>query len=145
MQKAMAGFAATLAAALLASAGLVAQQHDRKPQPPERQHQWLQQFVGEWAVESVCTMPGQDEVKSKGTESVRPLGDLWIVSDTEGTYADMPVRTMVTLGYDPEKDRFVGTSVCTSSSHLWNLEGKLDDANKALTLETDGPDPSNPG
>jgi hypothetical protein len=47
--------------------------------------------------------------------------------------------TMVTLGYDPQKKRYVGTFVGSMMTNLWVYEGQLDDEGKVLTLDTEGP------
>jgi hypothetical protein len=46
---------------------------------------------------------------------------------------------VMTLGYDPEKGRFVGTWVGSMMPVLWVYDGGLDEAGKVLTLEADGP------
>jgi hypothetical protein len=57
--------------------------------------------------------------------------------------AEMPgggEATMVmTLGYDPEKKRFIGTWVGSMMTHMWIYEGTLDESGKVLTLDTVGP------
>ena len=112
------------------------------PMPqPQAEHEWLQQLVGEWTVDVEASMgPGTPTEKSTGTERVRPLGDVWIVGETEG---GMPgggtANMMVTLGYDPAKERFVGTWVGSMMTNMWVYEGTLDAARTTLTLETEGP------
>jgi hypothetical protein len=53
--------------------------------------------------------PGQPASKFEGSESVRPLGGLWILAEGQG---EMPgcgaATTVLTLGYDPQKQRYVG-------------------------------------
>jgi hypothetical protein len=47
---------------------------------PQREHQWLQKLIGEWTCESEATMePGKPPERFTGTESVRSLGDLWVL------------------------------------------------------------------
>jgi hypothetical protein len=47
---------------------------------PQKEHAWLQQLVGEWAYETECSMePDKAPEKFSGVETVRPLGDLWIL------------------------------------------------------------------
>src|SRR5215207_10023673 len=47
---------------------------------PKPEHRWLQQFVGEWTFETEAVMgPDQPPMKYTGTESVRTLGDLWVL------------------------------------------------------------------
>ena len=109
---------------------------------PQKEHQWLQKLVGEWTFESDCSMgPGKPSEKFKGTESVRSLGGLWILAEGQG---EMPgggaMTTMMTLGYDPQKKRYVGTFVASMMTHLWVYDGALDAAERVLTLDTEGPD-----
>ena len=111
---------------------------------PQREHKWLQKLVGEWTSESeMTTEPGKPTETCKGTESVRSLGGLWILGEGQG---EMPgggdARMLLTLGYDPQKRRFVGTWVGSMMTHLWVYDGFLDAAAKVLTLETEGPDMS---
>jgi hypothetical protein len=50
-----------------------------------------------------------------------------------------PATTLMTLGYDPQKQRYVGTFVGSMMTHLWVYEGALDAAGAVLTLATEGP------
>jgi hypothetical protein len=108
---------------------------------PQKEHQWLQRLVGEWTSEADATMgPGKPPEKFKGTESVRSLGGLWILAEGQG---EMPgggaATTMMTLGYDPRKQRYVGTWVGSMMTYLWVYDGELDAAGRALTLNAEGP------
>jgi hypothetical protein len=47
--------------------------------------------------------------------------------------------TILTLGYDPQKKRFVGTFISTMMANLWVYEGQMDAAERVVTLECDGP------
>jgi len=80
---------------------------------PQTEHQWLNRFIGEWISESECSMgPDQLSSKTKGTEVVRSLGGLWIVSEGEGEMPDGGTgKTVMTLGYDPQNNRYVGTFI----------------------------------
>lgn len=108
---------------------------------PQKEHQWLQKLVGEWTSEMDATMePGKPPEKFKGTESVRSLGGLWILAEGQG---EMPgggiATTIMTLGYDPQKKRYVGTFVGSMMTHLWVYDGALDEAERVLTLRAEGP------
>ena len=51
---------------------------------PQKEHLWLQKLVGEWTCEAEMTMkPDEPPAKSKGTETVRSLGGLWILAEGE--------------------------------------------------------------
>ncbi len=109
---------------------------------PQKEHQWLHKLVGEWTYEVEASMgPGQSPAKSKGSESVRSLGGLWILAEGQG---EMPgggaATTLMTLGFDPQKKRYVGTWVGSMMTHLWVYDGALDATEKVLTLDAEGPD-----
>jgi hypothetical protein len=108
---------------------------------PQKEHEWLQKLVGEWTYESEATMePGKPPERFSGTENVRSLGGLWILAEGQG---EMPgggtATTMMTLGYDPQKKRYVGTWVGSMMTYLWVYDGELDAAERVLTLNAQGP------
>ncbi|WP_326540018.1 DUF1579 domain-containing protein [Pseudorhodoferax sp.] len=108
---------------------------------PLEQHRWLAQLAGEWTMDGEADMgPGQPQHRSTGTETVRSLGDLWIVC--EGT-SDMPgggaAQMRMTLGYDPERQAFVGNWVGSMMTLMWVYQGQLDTERRVLTLDTEGP------
>jgi Protein of unknown function (DUF1579) len=108
---------------------------------PQSQHQWLDKFIGKWTSESEYRMePNAEPSKATGTEVVRSIGGLWIVAEGE---SDMPDgctgKTMMTLGFDPQMDRFVGTFVGSMMTNMWLYNGSLDPDRKILTLDTEGP------
>jgi hypothetical protein len=108
---------------------------------PQEEHRWLLKLAGEWTMEAESSMaPGEPPVKSTGIERVRALGDLWIVGESEGEMPGHgPSQAILTLGYDPAKQRFVGTWVGSMMTHLWVYEGRLDAGKKVLTLDCEGP------
>lgn len=126
--------------------------NETKDQPcmnvePQEEHAWLQKLVGEWTVETEMTMgPGQAPTKHKGTESVRAIGGLWIQGEGQGEMPGGGKATMIlTLGYDPEKKRFVGTWLGSMMTHLWIYDGERDAARRVLTLNAEGPDMAGEG
>lgn len=125
-------------AALTSSAG--AQDAPKMP-APQKEHEWLKQFVGEWVLESEMVVePGKPPVKCKGTENVRLLGGFWMVSDLRGEFMGTPVHGVMTLGYDAQKKKYVGTWVCSVSDFMCKYEGTV--AGNVLTLETEAHDPA---
>lgn len=140
----MSNFAAAMLV-LFASNATAADEFPKLP-PPQKEHEWLQQLVGEWDSESEMTVePGKPTFKWKGTESVRSLGGFWIVGENKATIMDKPMSAILTLGYDPEKKKYTGTWVDSHTSYMWKYVGTLDSAGKVLTLETEGPNPMSPG
>jgi hypothetical protein len=105
---------------------------------PQKEHLWLHKLVGEWTTE--MSMSGDTQEKSVGSESVRKLGDLWVLCEGRG---QMPsggtAHMLLTLGYDPHKKRYVGTWVGSMMTWLWVYDGSLDATQKVLTLSSDGP------
>jgi hypothetical protein len=109
---------------------------------PQKEHAWLEKLVGEWTYEGDAAMgPGQVRSRFEGTESVRSLGGLWVVAEGRGEMPGGGDATMImTLGYDPQKERYVGTWVGSMMTHLWVYDGgSLDAAGKVLTLGAEGP------
>jgi len=141
MKTLMGSIGASLTATLLVGAAALAVQDAPKKDAAQKEHQWLQQLAGTWQVEIECNLKPDQPEKSQATESVRQVGDLWVIAESEGTFMGEPASGVMTLGYDAEKQKYVGTSICDGMSHLWVYEGTLDPAGKTLTLETEGPDP----
>lgn len=113
-----------------------------KPPAPAKEHGWLAQLAGEWDTEAEMVLaPSQPTVKSKGTESVRSLGGMWVVSEHKFEAMGAAAGGQMTVGFDPKTKKYVGTWVCSMDSHLWKYEGTLDASGKVLTLETEGPNP----
>lgn len=107
-----------------------------------REQQWLAALVGEWTYEAEASMaPGEPPQRMSGTETVRALGDAWIVCEprADDTSPDAPSTALMTLGYDPAKGRVVGSFVSSGMPFLWVYDGALDASATTLTLDTEGP------
>jgi Protein of unknown function (DUF1579) len=107
---------------------------------PQKEHQWLNKLVGEWTYEGEATMePGKPPEKFRGKESVRSVGGLWVFCEGTGEMPDgCQAVTFMTLGYDPQKGRFVGSWVGSMMSYLWIYSGTLDAEERVLTLDSEG-------
>ncbi len=135
---------AALALTLSATA-LRAQEPPQFPKP-QKEHEWLNQFVGEWETESECTpVPGQPPVKGKMQEKVRSQGSFWIISDGKAEMMGMKMDVVLTIGYSPEKKKYIGTWTDSMMPHMWLYEGTVDSTGKVLTLEAEGPSMLKPG
>jgi hypothetical protein len=106
---------------------------------PRPEHRWLQQIVGDWTHYDERS-EAAGSVEAPWRETVRPLGHLWVLCEAWGNMpGGAPGRTVMTLGYDPARKRYVGTFVGSMMSNLWVYEGTMDPEGRALTLETEGP------
>lgn len=108
---------------------------------PQAEHQWLDKLIGEWNVQSECIM-GPDQPPQKGTATLtcRSMGGLWIIADGKSeTPEGDPFDYMITLGYDPAKQQFVGSFIASVMTHMWPYSGKLDKSGKRLPLDSTGP------
>jgi hypothetical protein len=107
-----------------------------QPVTPQPEHQWLHKLVGEWTYETECIMgPDQPPMKHSGTEVVRSLGGLWTLGEGTNEHG----TSLMTLGYDPVQQRFVGTFVASMMTHLWVYNGSLDADGRVLTMDCEGP------
>jgi hypothetical protein len=57
-----------------------------------------------------------------------------------GDCMGIPVTGVMTIGYDAQKKKYVGTWVCSMADWLCKYEGTVD--GQVLTLETEGPHPA---
>jgi hypothetical protein len=114
---------------------------DFTPPKPTKEHEWLQQLVGEWTWESdTSPEPGKPEEKHRGSESVRSLDGIWVIADGKSEMPDGATSaTVMTLGYDPRIERYVGTFVAAMMTEMWVYEGTLDASKNELVLDTEGP------
>src|SRR5262245_25227173 len=129
--------AVAVAFALSLSCGLASAQEMPKPQ---KEHEWLRQLTGDWETEGeIFGEPGQPTTKTKGSESNRMIGGFWILSEHKGDFFGTPFTGILSLGYSPEKKKYVGTWIDSVTSHLWTYTGSVDEAGKVLTLDAEGP------
>jgi len=109
---------------------------------PEKEHGWLQKLVGEWVYQGEALEPGKPLWKFEGRAVVRSVGGFWIIAEETG---DMPgggpaqMQMITTLGFNPRTGRFVGTWIGSMMGHLWVYEGFLDESQRVLTLDSEGP------
>lgn len=108
---------------------------------PQKEHNWLHKCIGDWEFEVEAIMaPDQPPQKSKGTEQVRSLGGLWILAEGQGEMPGCgPANTLMTLGYDPEKKRIVGSWIGSMMTSQWLYDGELNEIENVLTLNSEGP------
>ncbi|WP_008316456.1 DUF1579 domain-containing protein [Leptolyngbya sp. PCC 6406] len=116
------------------------QQASPTVEQPQKEHQWLQQLVGEWTYEVEAVAESDQSLEtSTGIERVKSLDGLWVVAEGQGEMCGSMATTLMTLGYNPQKQRYVGTWLGSMMSHLWVYDGELDAAERVLTLHSEGP------
>jgi hypothetical protein len=113
---------------------------------PLPQHQWLANMVGTWDFVSTCTGPDGSTFESVGVETVRAVGELWVVAETQA-----PVHCgeefhhyIISLGFDPGKNQFVGSFISSHMPMMWHYHGELDASGTAIALDSRGPSMDNP-
>jgi hypothetical protein len=111
------------------------------PEEPRTEQHWLNRMVGEWTYEMEAEVePGEPPIRDTGPESVRALGDAWVICEAQGTTPDGGTATsLMSIGYDPDRGHFHGTFISSMMTYLWTYEGHLDAAGKVLTLDAEGP------
>lgn len=113
---------------------------------PSTQHDWLKQLEGEWVTEGeIMMVPGQAPMTSTGTESVRLVGGFWAISEYKTEFQGEPFTGILTLGYNVEKGKYIGTWIDSMTDYLWTYEGEVDESGKKLTLRSEAPNPEEPG
>lgn len=108
-----------------------------------KEHLWLQQLAGDWVMQ-----PPEDGQGCGGevsatpwVESIRMLHGLWLVAESSGEMpGGGPATCIMTLGYDPARQVFVGSWIGSMMTHMYVYEGHLDAAGRVLTLDCEGPD-----
>jgi hypothetical protein len=107
------------------------------PKPTE-EHTWLQRLAGEWTYAGEMKM-GEEEHKSTGTETIRTFGGFWTVGEMLGKMpgSDIQSKSVISLGYDPDKKKYVGTFISDMMSFMWVYEGTR--KGDVLTLDCEGP------
>jgi hypothetical protein len=114
---------------------------------PTKEHEWLLQLEGEW-ISTFDAGPSPDAAPQElvGKETGRSLDGLWLTLEGE---CEMPgfgmTRTVMTLGFDTAKNRFVGSWHGTMMTMMWSYDGFLGEDGKTLILESEGPDFADPG
>ncbi|TWT74442.1 hypothetical protein Pla123a_32650 [Posidoniimonas polymericola] len=138
-----------VALTLLGALSVAAQAAETPAMPempqPTTQHQWLRQLTGDWTTKVTMYMPGQPPMSSDGHATTRLVGGFWAVSEVTGQMMGDPFEGLQTIGFDAEKQEYVGSWVDSMSSHQWLHRGQLNKAKNQLVLECKGPCPLQPG
>jgi hypothetical protein len=129
----------------LASAAILPAQEQPQTPVPAKEQQWLNQLAGDWACDIELYFQPYKPLRCKGTRSARMVGPFWLVEDGKTNIAGTPFASVLTVGFDPQKKKFVGTWIENTSSFMRKYEGSLDPSGKSMTLECEVPAPHVPG
>lgn len=129
----------TILAALLLCGGLASAQQHEMPKPG-KQHEFLKQFEGSWDCTAKFMMePGKPMMESKGTETATMgLGGFWLSFEYKGEMMGAPFTGRGTMGYDQQKQKYVGTWIDSMKSGLFISEGTGDEHGKVFTMIAQG-------
>ena len=121
-----------------AASGLLAQELPTMS-PAAKEHEWLKKFVGQWDVVSSGMAQGEAVMTSA------MLGKLWVVNASDMVVDGTKMKSIQMIGYDPEKQKYVGIWADSAVNFMWQYEGTLDESGNKLTLDAEGPSMSGDG
>jgi hypothetical protein len=100
-----------------------------------KEHAFLERMVGHWTV-AASDMTGD----KPWDETVRSLQGIWFVAEGAGEMSDgKQATTILTLGYDPSKGKYVGSWIGSMMDYMWIYEGEIEPSGNVLSLYTRGP------
>jgi len=82
--------------------------------------------------------PDMPPQKNQGKMTCRSLGGLWFLTEGQAAGPDGELwSSIITLGYDPKQQRYIGSFIASMMTHLWHYSGVL--TGNRLVLDTEGP------
>jgi hypothetical protein len=100
---------------------------------PTPTHHFLRGFSGDWVSRPDDVHP--EPIRESGTM----IGDLFVQITGRATTGEPPMEYQFTLGFDPEKDKVVGTFISNCMAMIWNYECDYDAEANTLVLYAHGP------
>jgi hypothetical protein len=99
-----------------------------------KEHAFLERMVGDWTV-AASDMTGD----KPWDETVRSLQGIWFVAEGAGETSDgKQATTILTLGYDSSKSKYVGSWIGSMMDYMWIYEGEIEPSGNVLSLYTRG-------
>jgi hypothetical protein len=131
-----------IVAVFLATAGIACVLAAQEPPQPTDEHKVLAQDVGKWKTEMEMLVPGQDPLKSEGSEVGEAVcNGLFVQSVYTGEIMGMPFEGRSVMGYDTFKNKYTGTWVDNFGTSQYPMEGSYDADKKTMTVIMTGPNP----
>ncbi len=108
---------------------------------PTQEHKEMAREVGVWEGESkLWATPDAEPVASKGVETIKLLGQMWLVGRYEGDMMGQPFHGQSQTTYDPLKKKYVGTWIDSMAPTMMTLTGDYDVKTHSLTMMMEGID-----
>lgn len=104
------------------------------------EHKMVMKSVGSWEGTMSMHMGVPEPTKAPCTEVITAVGDLWVTTRFEMDFMGMPFSGASSMGYDPEKEMFVGTWIDSMTPRLTIMEGKFDEEKNAIVMHYEMPD-----
>ncbi|MEZ6002830.1 MAG: DUF1579 family protein [Planctomycetota bacterium] len=130
-------FAAVTAATVLSGVAIaaIAVNPFQEGAKPTKEHRLVLRGAGQWEGTLTMNMPeGQEPMVMKCRETVKPVGQLWTVSEFTSDLMGQPFAGSSTFGYDAEAGKFVGTWVDSATTTLTNMVGRYNQANDSIVM-----------
>jgi Protein of unknown function (DUF1579) len=109
---------------------------------PGPEHQILARDVGTWdATVEAWMAPNTPPSLSKGVNVGRLLGGFWLLDEFKSEFMGQPFEGHGTTGYDPAKQKYVGTWVDSMSPGLNRSESTWDPKTQTMSGVNEGPGP----
>ncbi|MBT8395955.1 MAG: DUF1579 domain-containing protein [Gemmatimonadetes bacterium] len=114
----------------------------RQMPQPTREHKLLKEHIGTWKV--ACTFfidPTKPPMEAEGIETIEMLGPFWTRSLFKADLGGFMIEGSATVGFDPEKGKWVSTWIDNGMPYLFYFEGDLDESVGTLEMKGKGPSP----
>jgi Protein of unknown function (DUF1579) len=103
---------------------------------PGPAHKYLDQFVGKWETAMKMWMAKDaPPMEMKGTAETRWVMDgRFLLEEESSQFMNMPHRSMLFIGYDNFKKKYIITFFDNMNTAIYSAEGDLDEKNKVMSL-----------
>ncbi len=109
---------------------------------PTHEHHLLKEHVGTWKVDcTYFTDPTQPPMEVLATETIEMLGEFWTRSLFRADMGGFVLEGSATVGYDPQKGKWISTWIDNVNPTLFLFEGDLDETAQSLEMTGSGPSP----
>lgn len=130
----------------VALAGVAWAQDAHEMPKPQKEHQLLKQFEGDWDAHvrmfGILNKEGKPIPETMGRETAKMgYGGFWLAVEFTGEMHQKPYDGHGAIGYDPMKKKYVLVWIDSMHPRLWTAEGEADASGKTFTFHSTGVDP----